>query len=235
MTTKLSTGGRDLAKIAERQMRNWEIARAQRHERPPAHRPEVEEFICVSRMPGLGGHRVAAEVAERLGWPIFDRELLERMAGDDRLRHQIYASMDQRDLSWGEEILRTLLQTDFVRNDYFHRLCDTVLSLGRQGHSVFLGRGADLILPRDRGLRVRLVAERATRVAAFAAERSLERDRAAAELTEVENQRNDFLRHHFRVDPESPTRFDLVIHLDHFPVDQAVALIVEAQRLRAGG
>ena len=107
------------AKLVERQMRNWELARAQRLSVPAPQREEVEDFIAISRNAGAQGKVVAAELGEKLGWPVFGREILDVMAGDDDLRRQIYASMDERDLSWYEETLRALMQPEFVKNDYF--------------------------------------------------------------------------------------------------------------------
>ena len=147
MPIKLTSADPALSRLVEKQMRNWELARSQRISTPTPKQEEVEDFLCISRMVGVDDRQVAVLVGERLGWPVFDREILEAMAGDDDFRRQIYTSMDQRDLSWWEEALRSLMDRDFVRNDYFHRLCETLLSLAlRRAH-----RGGDKEGPwRDR-------------------------------------------------------------------------------------
>ena len=115
-----------LAKLVEKQMRNWELARQQqRTSRQPA-QTAVQDFVCVSRQIGTDGRGIAEGLGDRLGWPVFDREILDTMAGDDMMRRQIYESMDQRDLSWWEETLRSLMQSEFVRNDYFKKLSETI-------------------------------------------------------------------------------------------------------------
>ncbi len=222
-----------MARLVERQMRNWELARAQRLEVTEPNRHEVEDFICVSRRVATpGSSAVAAGLGKALGWPVFDKEILETMAGDDFFRRLIYASMDQRDLSWSEEVLRTFFDDKFVKNDYFHRLCETLLSLARQASSVFLGRGADLVLPPDRGFRVRLIASHQARLGALAADKSLEPDAAAREIERLEQERSKFLKNHFSLDPTSSARFDLAIHVEKFTADQAVELILKAREMR---
>ena len=221
-----------LAKAVERQMRNWELRRAQRLELAPARRPKVQAFITISRAVGSGGAAVARALAERLGWPLFDREILQAMAGDDHIRRQLYESMDERDQGWFEETLNGLTLCTYNPNDYFKRLTAAVLSLARQGNAVFLGRGADLILPQDLGLRVRVVAPRAQCLANLAAELKLEPQAAAAELERVTRERADFIRKHFRVEPTSPERHDLVLNLQRLEVPYAVELIATAARLR---
>ena len=222
------------ARVVERQMRNWELARSQRLEVPEPKREEVEDFVSVSRRVGTPGtSEVATGLGKALGWPVFDKEILETMGGDDFYRKQIYANMDQRDLSWSEELMRSFFDRKFVRNDYFHRLCETLLSLARQAPAVFVGRGADLVLPADRGFRVRLIASYEARVDNLAADRGLTAKAAAAEIGRLEQARKKFLEHHFRLDPTTSARFDLAIHLERFTVEQAVEVILKARDLKS--
>ncbi len=230
MSPQRPSGDPALAKVAERQMRNWELARTQRLTVPETQRKEVEDFVCVSRSVGAGGNEVASTLGERLGWPVFDKEILDLMAGDNELRRQVYASMDERDLSWCEETLRLLIQPEFVKNDYFHRLTETVLSLARQGHGVFLGRGTDLILPKGVGFRVRLVAPPEQCAQRFARRLALTGEQAREEINRLEQERAEFIRHHFAIDPGEPTRYDLIINLAQFSPTQVVELILAARQ-----
>jgi len=229
MPSKVKSPG--TGKLVDRQMRNWELARRQRRETARRRQTEVEDFLCISRRVGLEDIGVANRLGERLGWPVFDREILEEMAGDDELRQRIYRFMDERDLSWWEDALRPLLEPEFTRNDYFHQLCRTILSLARQGHGIFVGRGADRILPRSEGFRVRLVAPREMRLEHFAKHQGLDRGAAQREMRRKEQERAEFLRHHFEVEADDPTRADLVLNLERIGVDQAVGMILEARRI----
>ena len=220
-----------VAKLVERQMRNWELARAQRVTVPEPQRKEVESFVCISRCVGAGGKEVASLLAEKLGWPVFDKEILDRMAGDDELRRQVYESMDERDVSWYEETLRSLMQREFVKNDYFHKLSTTVLSLARQGHAVFLGRGIDQILPRTIGFRVRLVAPLEQCIERYARLFSLTLGEARGEVVRLEQQRSEFIRRHFGIGAGEATRNDLLINMARWTPAQAVELILSARKI----
>ncbi|MCO6436763.1 MAG: cytidylate kinase-like family protein [Phycisphaerae bacterium] len=220
-----------LSKLVEKQMRNWELARSQRLAMPETTRDSVEDFICISRQVGAAGHEVAGLLASRLNWPLFDKELLDTMAGDDAIRRQVYESMDERDVHWFEEMLRSLLQSEFARNDYFRRLSETVLSIARQGSAIFLGRGVDRILPQDRGLRVRLVAPREYRIQRIAGLWRLPPEQAAVEIDRVEADRAEFLKRYFRAEVDDPSRHDLVVSLARFTPVQAVELILGARQV----
>jgi cytidylate kinase len=224
----------NLAKLVEKQMRNWELSRAQRLSVPEPDRPEVEDFICISRSVGAGGKEIASMLGEKLGWPVFDKELLDVMAGDNDLRRSIYDSMDERDLGWFEESLRSMLQRDFVKNDYFHQLTETVLSLARQGHAVFLGRGTHLMLPAGIGLRVRIVAPHGACVEAFAKRTGQSIEEARASVKRLEKERIEFIQRHFKVDVDDPSRHDIVINRAQVGLKQAVEMILAARKIICG-
>jgi cytidylate kinase len=123
------------------------------------------------------------------------------------------------------------MHREFVKNDYFHKLTRTVLSLARQGHAIFLGRGIDLILPPTVGFRVRLVAPLEKCVERYAKLFQLTPEQARGEVIRLEQQRSEFVRHHFGIGAAEPTRNDLVINMARWTSAQAVELILSARRI----
>lgn len=223
----------DLAKVVEKQMRFWELARAQRVAPPAAESPrEVAGFVTVSRTVASGGSEVATLLGERLHWPVFDREILQAMAGDDQVRARLYEHLDERDVGWLDETVRWLLRGEFRKEDYFVRLTETVLALARQGHAVFLGRGVDLILPRERGLRVRITASPPHRARTLAARMGVSEALAMAELERIDRERDDFRRHHFGRAANDAACYDLTVNREVFTAAQAVDLILLGLRAR---
>ena len=222
-----------VAKIVEKQMRNWEIARQQMPRSvPDAAEPRVAPFVTVSREVGCGGSDVAVRLAERLGWPCFDKEILQHMSGDDRVRTRLYEKMDVHDTNWLESVLRTLLQGDYRKEDYFQALSQTVLALVRQGPGVFIGRGIDFLLPQDRGLRVRFYAPYEQRVAAYAELHHCGKDVAQAAMAREEHEREELFALHFGHPKAKATRFDLLINLGRVAADDAVEIIMTALHRR---
>lgn len=228
----MSTLTRDLklSRYAEKNMRNWEIARAQLYSSRP--RPAVADFITISNIVGAGGRDIALAVGEKLGRPVFDRDLLKHMADDDATRAELYRSMDERDLGWLEMTLRSLAESTFRKNDYFHRLLETVLCLARQSPAVFVGRSADLILPHSKGLRVKLIASLEYCAKRFAERNQTTLQQAREEVARIEAERRDFVLHHFHIDGNDPRRFDLLINVERFSAEQIVDFILKAHHDR---
>lgn len=235
MPIKPTGGALDLSKMVEKQMRNWEIARSQCfHPEPdePEPAPDGAEFVTVSRELGAGGATLANLLGERLGWPVFDREILQFMAGDDRLRARIYEKMDERDMGWLEHAIRWIVSGEQRKDDYFCRLTETVLTLNHQGPAVFLGRGIDLILPHNRGLRVRLIASIKKRVEFLAMRREISEDESRTVIERVDQERQDYIRRYFNREDGDPTRYDITFNMDFNAIEHAVELIINLLRLR---
>jgi hypothetical protein len=227
-----STGGSaDLTRLVEEKLRNWKASTKTQPPRAGAPPREVHDFVTISRMVGTAGHAVATGLGERLGWPVFDREILHVMADDDRVREKLYEALDERDVGWIEDMLRWLVDEGFDKEHYFHRLSRAILALARQGPVIFLGRGADLILPRNRGLRVGLVAPLEHLVRSIAARDHLSEVAARAEVDRLQSQHDEFLRSHFGGRADNPARHDLVINVATIAPSQAVELILAALRL----
>jgi hypothetical protein len=233
MSTRPSSPKSDVAKLVERQMRNWELSRAQRVERRSTEPLEqVQDFVTISRMVGAGGHTIGTALADRLHWAFFDKEILQGMAGDNQVRARLYEFLDERDRGWLEDTLRWLVQGEFRRDDYFHRLSETILALARQGRAIFLGRGADLILPRERGLRAYLVAGLDHCARVLARRNNISHALARAEVERIQHERNEFVRRRFGKAAAHAARYDIILNTERLTTAEAVELLCHALRGR---
>src|SRR5262245_23061992 len=112
---------------------------------PPGGAPGAAPLtVTISREAGALGHSLAVEVGRRLGWPVYDREIIDRIAGEMRLSPSELAALDERPGSWLEEFLSGLLAgTRATRTGYTKYLVATVRGLGAAGRCVLVGRGAN--------------------------------------------------------------------------------------------
>src|SRR5262245_10840905 len=63
--------------------------------------------IALARQAGAPGTSVGQEVGRRLGWQVYDHELLEHIAREMGLRVSLLESVDERRRSWLLECLET--------------------------------------------------------------------------------------------------------------------------------
>jgi cytidylate kinase len=185
--------------------------------------------IALTREAGCPGTSVAREVATRLGWPVYDHELLERIAEEMGLRVSLLESVDERRRSWLLESVEALSTAPNISEAaYVRRLAETLLSLGAHGACVIVGRGAAQILPVETTLRVRLVGLLEDRIAATGRRLGISRNEAARHVEETDRQRVAFIKAHFLNDPTDPRQYDLLLNTSRWSIAHCAELIIEA-------
>lgn len=184
--------------------------------------------VAISRETGTRGPAVAQAVGVRLGWPVYDHELLEMIARNLHVRIDLLESIDERHISWLTEIVQALGAVPYVKEaQYVRRLIEALLSLAERGNCVVVGRGSPFVMPPDTTLRVRLYAPLADRVANVREDLGLTEAAAAAHIEQVDRARIQFVRSHFLRDPVDARHYDLVINLAEHSIEECADLIVE--------
>jgi cytidylate kinase len=137
-------------------------------------------------------------------------------------------------VSWFHETFGKWLDKQLVSQaEFVHRLGKIVLLAAQHESMVFIGRGAQFILPRELGLAVRLIAPKQYRVQRLMAKRKCSRRDAEKFIDETDKGRADFVQRYFHRNVADPHLYDLVINLEHLPREVVVELIVnEAKRLQ---
>jgi cytidylate kinase len=187
--------------------------------------------IALSRQPGTRGRDIAQAVGRQLNWPVYDHEILERIAEDLRVSVRLLEQADERPGNWLAEWAEVLSSGPSVNEMvYAQRLRKLLPSIAALGSCVIVGRGAPHFLPPASTLRVRLAAPLPDRVAVVALDRGLDADAAARFIEQTAADRERFIRDHFRHDASDPANYDLVLNTSRFSPDQCAAQILSALR-----
>jgi cytidylate kinase len=210
------------------------LSRASEGEAPPLARPsQLGSYLTISRQVDSGGADVARRVGLRIGWAVFDKELVEDLARRLELSPQMLELLDETRTDWFTDTMLNLMNSRIVLQDSYVSMLGKVMYLAAyDGKVIIVGRGGHLLLPPETGLRVRVIAPRRTRLERFCEREQVEAEVAERRLDQLEASRNDYLRRHFRRDPDDATQFDLVLDSSVFGLDGCVELICRALELR---
>jgi len=212
-----------LTEALERAQKHWQKRRQEEAAAP------VALTIAIAREAGCPGTSVAREVGARLGWPVYDHELLQIIAEEMGLRVNLLESIDERRQSWILENLATFGEAKFVsESSYVRHLVQTILSLGSHGQCIIVGRGAAQLLPPEPTLRVRLIGRRQDRVTALAARLGIPPTDAQRKVDEIDRERVRFVTDHFQKDPRDVLQYDLLLNTSRWSVSDCADLIVHA-------
>ncbi len=195
---------------------------------------EWKPDIVISRDPGSGGALIGKKVAKKLGWNYFNKALMLRLAEELDIPSEEFAHIDEHSRSWISDFIHSIFNPEYVSDvRYIAHLKNILLHASKQGDMVIVGRGANLIIPHDKCLRVRITASFSTRVDnTYKYEHKSTKLEATEWVRHVEKQRNQFIKQYFGANPHTPWHYDLVISTDHLSLDQAVDIILHAYAVK---
>jgi cytidylate kinase len=218
-------------------MRMWALrmeSQRRLEEQAAARSPKqlIHPYVAISREAGADAGEIAKLIASKCGWKILDREILDYMVEHYSWSHVALDYVDERTVSWFHETFGKWLDKQLVSQaEFVHRLGKIVLLAAQHESTVFVGRGAQFILPREVGLAVRVIAPKKQRVKCIMERRGCSRHDAEKYIDETDKGRADFVRRYFHHDVADPHLYDLVINLEHISHNAAVDLILSDFRL----
>jgi cytidylate kinase len=200
---------------------------------PPVRSLPAALSVAVSRESGARGGTIGRRVARKLGWQVYDQDLLEYMAQETAARQGVLEGLHGAAGAWVEANMDRLLRAQSVsQHPQVGNLARVVLALGAQGGVVLIGRGAGCILPRESTLNVRVVAPLPERVAYMSQWMRLTEAEAAERVRARDQMRNEFVTTHFHCHPGDVHQYDLVLNTGLLGEDVCAELIAQAARAR---
>ena len=196
---------------------------------------------------------VLAEAAKRMGSTVEVLELKaqRKLALRDRLAYFFQTMLERSAMSGaggepyfspGMEYLPSEEYTDLARepltaaqrldDEHFIEVTSTVVKdLARAGNVIINGRGSNLIL-RDMSdvLHVGLFGPMELRVKTIMDREHLNREEAERYVADTENARLTYFKKFFKVSPESPSLYHVVLNMGSLSVDSAAEIVAHAGR-----
>ncbi len=174
---------------------------------------QAPEFftVCISRETGARGRTVGNVVARKMGWTLYDQELLEYIARVDHARDDVLSALDPTQLQWLRAWQGAIVSEEVADEDYIKRLIEVVLAVAIRGKAVFVGRGAAFIVPRSRCVPVRVIGDRDRRISYLCQRERLSPEDASHYIDQTDRQRTDFVLHYFGKDPRDPHHYDMLL------------------------
>ncbi len=221
---------RSIDAIVEQQVLRWEAARAK--ERRPVQR--IWPVVTVSRSFGSQGAALAAAIADRTGFELWNQEIVHAVAESAHLPERLLASLDEHRRNAVLTVLDAFGAPTGGEESYFRHLLAFLHTLGEHGSAVIVGRGAHFALEADATLRVRVDAPVAHRVASLAARRGIDEREARKLVEEADAERRDFMRQYYDRQLDDASAFDLVLNSATLTPDGMVDVVLSAYRARFG-
>ena len=213
--------------LVENCMKKWEKRRIKVKKEEKV--KQISPCISFSRKIGVGALEIADLLAEKTGYPVFEREIIEHMADNAHLNKKTIAFFDEYYPGKLTELATFLFaEKSYIMSDYTKHLFRTVVSIADIGSTIFVGRGTHLILPRDRVLAVRLICSKEYRCQRLASILNISTKNVESKLNEIDKGQRLFFKKVFSKHDALPYEFDLCINCDYIKKPQSVADVIYA-------
>ncbi|HEY7312827.1 MAG TPA: cytidylate kinase-like family protein [Gemmataceae bacterium] len=189
--------------------------------------------IALSCEAGVPVEEVAREVSTRLGWPVYNHELLKRIAEAMHCSVTVLEQLDEKHHSWLPECLGGFASPGLSQSQYACRLIQFIQSLGAEGRCLIVGRGAAFVLPWHSTLRIHLIGYLEDRIASLGRRFHLDRLKAQRCVRELDWEQNRFIRDYFGSDLAKPRNYDLVVNTSEWSAAACATLILRALQAKA--
>jgi cytidylate kinase len=164
-----------------------------------------------------------------------NKGILDQMAQKYDLEKTMLEAVDETTTSWLLECFgKWISQRVVTDSEYTRRLGEILLMAARHQSTVFVGRGAQFFLPRERGLAVQVIAPEEDRVERVLQRDQISRDAALKYVRKRDRERRDFVREHFDRDVSDPHLYGLVVNVGTIDFDWTVELIVQTCQRKFG-
>lgn len=204
---------------------------------PSRGNPDARGIITIGRSYGAGGRSVGKAVAEALGVPYYDSELLEQAAVSSGLSRKFLESMDEKSVKPGAIYRYTGFaseQASGLETIAARAQQEIIEKVAAEGSCVIVGRRADQILKgREDLFRVFVTAPAAARVNRVAQRENLSQQESAQKIKKADKERSAYYNQHPGQEWGAASTYDLCVDTDKLGVQGAADLIVTAvQNLR---
>ena len=157
-------GNLDVAsEIVERRLALWNATLRAAHEKDKDGFGRRFRFLTIARDKGCLGDEIAQQLSLRLGWHVFDKEIVTYIARNSHVRENLVCQLDGKSQSLVEDTISRLLRMpeygSFGSSEYHESLIKTLVCLAEHGAAILVGRGANFALRGDDGgIRMRVTA-----------------------------------------------------------------------------
>lgn len=188
--------------------------------------------ICISREAGAGGGTIGRLVAARLGWKVFDQEIIDAIAKGMGITADEVKILDELSPSIAQDWILPLREEYYAPQEaYLDHLAKLIDAAGKAGGAVIIGRGANFHLPRSETLSVRIVAPLRFRAEHLAEVLHVTPRTGRRAAVDLDRRREKFVRVMYAADARDVHNYDFVLDSQSLGPVLAAELIARAVEL----
>jgi cytidylate kinase len=185
-----------------------------------------QPVLTVTREPGSGAEAIIEKLSAELGMQLYDWELVERIARDQKTSVRLVSSLEKDPPTWVEDYLAEFQPEYSVTSEaYLRSLKRVLLAIVVLGNAIIVGRGSNFFLPPGKKIGLCFIAPLAFRVENTMKDLGLTQQAARKHISEVEAEHRKLVKKYFQTDIRDPGQYHIVINTALVKPDTIVKLV----------
>lgn len=194
----------------------------------------MKTVITIGRQYGSGGREIGIRLAQKMGIPFYDKELLRKAAEKSGLCEKIFENFDERPKSLLYSIAMDSYMfslpgtgaVDSLEQKVYLATFETIRHLAEQGGCVIIGRCADYALAEDpKALRLFIDAPLQKRIETVMEREHLPADKAKTLITRTDKRRASYYEYYSSQKWGDVDSYDFCLDSSVFGLDGTVEII----------
>ncbi|MDD4316796.1 MAG: cytidylate kinase-like family protein [Clostridia bacterium] len=196
------------------------------------------KYITIGRQYGSGGRLIGKELAESLGIPCYDSELIQLASVKSGISAEYVEALDEKGTaSFFHALMLNASPMGAIMPNYFNMTTndqlfflqsDIIKELAKKGSAIFVGRCADYILEGSKALNIFIHAPKDYRIKALAARNGIDESDAAARIQKIDKKRKAYYNHYTSKEWGDVGSYHLAIDSSKFEQAIIVDFIIKA-------
>lgn len=186
--------------------------------------------VTIAMEPGSGGALIAENVAQRLGYRLYGKNILTAMANRADIKADVLDAIEKGRPTPMEDFVSSILpRSDYVyKGDYFEQLKDMLNNLALLGKAVIVGRGANFVIPPEKRFAIRVVAPLEARIRNVSFYHKVSLEEAEKRINQREKRRRKFIKDTFHEKINDCLQYDLTINTQRMDLQTCTELVIGA-------
>ena len=219
-------------KIIEDRMRVWDHDNSKK--RVSISNKKPNPVITISREYGAPGAALAAYMGEKIGFKVWDKEILGAIADKLGRDQKFLESLDEVRREAIEDMVFGFVQNINTNAKFIHTLQKVVITIEEHGNSIIVGRGANYICQQQTSLHVRIVSPFKQRMAYIAEKEGISEEKALSLIKKTDTERTEFIKYYFNKDVNKSSDYDLILNAGSYDLDEMMQIIMNAYKIKTG-
>lgn len=216
--------------LIEQQIQFW--MRKESADKPLRFPNKKLPVITVSREFGAKGAALATELGNKLGFKVWDNDLLTVISENIGSNKDFIALLDESRRNLLEDTIFGFINHRETNLSYLIFLVKAVRALEKFGNNIIVGRGANFICQNKNSFHVRVVCPFKIRVQNYARDHQVPKNEASDIILKKDADRENFTSYNFNRDISNSSEYDLTINSDTYTMAEMVELVIRAYELK---